>query len=306
MNRRRSAFTLIELLVVIAIIAILIGLLLPAVQKVREAAYRVKCGNNMKQLGIALMQHHDQRGFFPSSYGRGGYTNSTVSRTWAMSLLPFLEQDALYNLANNAATQTQAENRTVLAFLCAADPRSETVFKANVGGFSQDYGLTWYVAVSGTTFSAQDGIMYYGTKNVGGTTKYLSQHKIDDVQDGMSNTALLGERPPSPNGAYYPLYWGWWLYETNTDVSMAALNNAPVFTSSNGSGGTACPNPERFRPGNIMNYCDTNHFWSMHIGGAYFLFGDGAVRSITYNVKPSLVPAICTRAKGEVLDDPSF
>src|SRR5262249_36171860 len=154
-------------------------------------------------------------------------------------------------------------------------PRSDIFFGQNVGGFSADYGLTWYVAITGITFSDRKGIMYYKapatTKDVSGLTR------IEHITDGTTTTVIVEYPPPSPNGAYLPLYWCWWLYETDTDTSMSANDNSLVFSGSNGSGGTTCPSPDRFRQGNINNYCDTHHFWSTPFNGAQFAFVDGNV-----------------------------
>ncbi len=301
-NTRRG-FTLIELLVVIAIIAILIGLLLPAVQKVREAAARTKCSNNLKQIALALMQHHDNKNFFPSNIGNANYPNdaSFQNRTWMLSALPYLEQDAMHALATkNAASMVTAQERSMAIYACPSDPRSDIVFNQNVGGFSANYGLTWYVAITGTTFSSYDGVMYNRPPTTPKDTRGLT--KVDMISDGTSNTAIVGERPPSPNGAYFPLYWGWWLYETNQDTSMCATNSSLVFSSSLGNGGTSCPNPDRYRPGNINNYCDTNHFWAAHNVGGHFAFVDGSVRMIPYTTPASVVVAICTRNKAEAVN----
>src|SRR5437660_7925075 len=141
MSSRRSAFTLIELLVVMAIISILVGLLLPAVQKVREAADRLKCTNNLKQIGLALHNHHDSLGSFPASRNYpSAFTYSAHAR-----LLPFIEQDSIYKTINfsapyNDPSNAFASSAPVSIFQCPSDSQSRipagwagTNYRANEG-----------------------------------------------------------------------------------------------------------------------------------------------------------------------------
>src|SRR3954454_21844016 len=134
--RRRHGFTLIELLVVIAIIGVLVALLLPAVQMAREAARRTQCTNNLKQMGIAMHNHHDTEGTFPY-----GAFNSPQS-TWTFRVLPYLEQTAIFNALNMTKQWYQAENNTVVGmtislFLCPSDPGGNTTITTTVAGNTQ-------------------------------------------------------------------------------------------------------------------------------------------------------------------------
>ena len=125
-GRRDRAFTLIELLVVIAIIAILIALLVPAVQKVREAAARTSCANNLHQIGLGLHSHHDSRGSFPPGGMQTGANGTSCYTNWAIEILPYIEQGDLYKLYTQSALNESTGNRTVgqkrvKAYECASD-----------------------------------------------------------------------------------------------------------------------------------------------------------------------------------------
>jgi type II secretory pathway pseudopilin PulG len=137
---------LIELLVVIAIIAVLIALLMPAVQKVREAASRTTCTNNLKQIGLAMMNYHDQNGTFPMGHEtRGNTTTWTYYSNFFITILPYIEQDNLYKLYNNNVPNYDPLNKQVRetfvsTYTCPADPNAKKIFApettANTGGAS--------------------------------------------------------------------------------------------------------------------------------------------------------------------------
>ena len=233
-HSQRSAFTLIELLVVIAIIAVLIGLLLPAVQKVREAAARLTCQNNLKQIGIAVHNYHDAVGSFPAGnvYKAGANGVNDYIDTWAISILPYLEQTAVYALydpkvantvpANISPNMARLRESLVKVYVCPSDPREFTpVFPASrPGGGTNQYPAPRlmpgnYRAVSGATYGFQNlqtgsGDAYWDDQ---GQTSFLMgwnrgfrgpMHAVSElggtfvenlpgVADGTSNTLMVGE-----------------------------------------------------------------------------------------------------------------
>jgi len=191
-ERRHRAFTLVELLVAIAIIAVLIGLLLPAVQKVRAAAAGVSCKNQLKQLALAAHQYHDANEAFPPGHRGKPNADGLAFTGWPLSLLPHLEQQSLYTTGLAAFRQTPnfvfAPPHTPLAtyvpsFHCAADAYTNQTQIATKQFIPVT--LTNYFGVSGTRAAASDGVLY-GDSRV----------RMTDIPDGTSNTLLFGERPP--------------------------------------------------------------------------------------------------------------
>src|SRR5262245_26508017 len=201
MGKKRSAFTLIELLVVIAIIAILIGLLLPAVQKVRESAARMQCQNNLKQIGLAC--HNYESTFKCLPPGGATFVGSSPPAIIVI-VLPYVEQANLYKLwdftkdLNNSAENTAARSQQVPFLLCPSDP--STAVQNDVGPVStQPSGKNNYFGNIGTTADQRStdgsrvGIFNYQTRTVPGGITIRSRVRITGVSDGTSNTAMWAE-----------------------------------------------------------------------------------------------------------------
>jgi len=314
---RRVAFTLIELLVVIAIIAILIGLLLPAVQKVREAAARTTCQNKLKQFGLGMHNAHGTNDAFPA----GLVVNQTPPHTgpcpwqnggdlgarapWSVSVLPYMEQVNLFNqfdMNSNFAVDMQAssgstinlplQTRPNVAFQCPADPRSSGAMQTNyiacAGGGSPSPDVCPCVAKKDTT-----AIMYYN-----GAFYINSKTRLSDILDGTSNTYLMGETKYQvadrwPDGTDRREFWAsgayldpnWRFYE-NLCAAVEGINQP--FGRSDYLGST---------PRTGQHYTGRT-FGSFHPGGCNMLFADGSVHFMPNSTDLNLHRSLGTIADG--------
>jgi len=315
-RRGRGGFTLIELLVVIAVIGILVALLLPAVQAAREAARRMQCTNNLKQIGLALHNYHSSVGVFPPGYSSLWKTDSGDMGTaeddighgwgWASMILPQMEQSSVYNAVNFGLTMTYQANDTAQrmrfgSYLCPSDSTQQLIPVRDEANTS-----TVYTVASGNY------VAVYGTGEIGdapgaGNGMFFRNSRVSfaDLTDGSSQTLCVGER--SHNLSY--VTWtgraiGGWLHKTSTfegGTDQFSAEPEESFTMILGpiglEDGPRTPNhPE----------AHVEDYWSRHAGGVNFLFGDGSVRFIKNGIQPQVYRSLATRALGEVVSTDSY
>lgn len=304
---RRRGFTLIELLVVIAIIAILIGLLVPAVQKVREAAARMQCGNNLKQMGLAMHNYHDTTGKLPPSrYDPRG--------TWHIFILPYIEQDNFYrlwNITRRYDQQTDAARRTeVKIFFCpsrrspgklsvSGDTRDGASGSPHLPGALSDYAVCAGSPVNVNGQATQSDYWWSPTPdypNQPANGAFLIENDFNsgkgtrlfgfvDVLDGLSNTLFVGDK----------------------HVSVTRLGEGGLDSSAyNGDKGSAFRKAGPGAPLERILTSTSNRFGSTHTGVCQFVLGDGSVRALNVTIDTTTLGRLADKADGQVVNSSNF
>ncbi len=296
---RRHAFTLVELLVVIAIIAVLIGLLLPAVQAAREAARRMSCSNNLRQIGLASHNYHSTFKQFPRQ------ALPRLGHTWAAAILPYFERGAVqelydFNYRWNHPKNSEAINRKIETLLCPSSPKGDYLDQVQPGVWT---ATTDYVPHGNITREIIAGGFVKPRKNRTGLIN-KSVTRFRDVFDGLSNTLLLVECAGRPE------YWV--LGRFGPQINNNGCSNFNVTNGRSKGGGWADPvnmipmhgfteDGLRCVGPKVINATNNNEAYSFHIGGMQINLADGSARFITEQIDIELYASLITKSEGELI-----
>jgi prepilin-type N-terminal cleavage/methylation domain-containing protein/prepilin-type processing-associated H-X9-DG protein len=319
-RKKRFGFTLIELLVVIAIIAVLIGLLLPAVQKVREAASRLTCQNNLKQIGLGIHNFYDSQKYLPTSNRPPSNSTNSPRQGWFIFLLPYVEQGNLYTKYDfTFGWQTPVNLPVTSAPLklvqCPSAPNPPSRQDA-------DPSVTpWTPVVACGDYAALNGVdprlVSAGLADKAGLGFLPKNMKVTfaDVDDGLSNTIAVAEsagrpqlwrlgQPVSAPPTTYTNGGGW--SRPASDITLNGLTADGV--SSPGPCAINCANGEvtATYPDPYFGTNGNGDIYAFHSGGANCLFGDGSVHFIAQSVNIRVLAALVTRGGGEAVDSSSW
>jgi prepilin-type N-terminal cleavage/methylation domain-containing protein/prepilin-type processing-associated H-X9-DG protein len=320
-SHRRPGFTLIELLVVIAIIAVLIGFLLPAVQKVRESAARTQCRNNLHQQALACHAHHDALGVLPTAgrqdfYGARGPTATANAPdqwwNWRYQILPFIEQDNVFRLTSD----NQVRLATFSLFNCPSRRPPTVVGAVILTDYAGNGGTTWCPANETATWN---GTIVPSEVNNNGWIK-VNPVRVTGIKDGTSSTLLLGEKFVTIDQYATAAEWGdnnsWtngnsWIttrcaiHQPRQDSVETTATKEAAPPNANAPGINGRCGPWGLGPvGSGGGYYD---YWgSAHSGGFNVAMADGAVRMIRYDIPLSVLQALSNKADGIVVDESQY
>lgn len=309
--RTRRGFTLIELLVVIAIIAILVGLLLPAVQKVRAAAARAKCASNMRQVAIALHNYHDANGRFPHGtynyidstfFTPAPYNNTQDRRCWLHDILPYIEQAPMYakfeaHMKTGQSALAFPDQGTILpTMMCPSDPTSPKTqtFWGGIGTPTQGFSGNYVVCASSGYFNTGNAAT---SARLDGVIYALSTTKMVDIYDGTANTAFVSELILSPDRNGHDIR-GRYFNPAHSGVAFSTIYppNTMIADQFNWCQATAVPQaPCLWTGSNIFVLAR-----SFHATGVNVAMADGSVRFVNNSIHAAIYKALGSRAGSEV------
>jgi prepilin-type N-terminal cleavage/methylation domain-containing protein/prepilin-type processing-associated H-X9-DG protein len=311
-RRRRGGLTLIELLVVMTMLGVLLALLLPAVQKVRQASKREACAEKLMQIGLALYSYHDVNGSLPSGLDTtvpSDGINYYWYWSWMARILPYIGQEELWEQADDYA-RTASWNpwsgslpdeppgnpalRTPLeAWHCPADDRDLVAYVSGQGA---------NLLVAFTDYQGVSGLEIYGPSQESrneGLFFNKSHVRFADITNGLSNTLAVGERPPAGD-----LIYGWWFAGAGQNGGTSGSADVVLGIAEINLAYRDCPGYNdgtyhyQFGPGDLNNQCDDFHYWSLHRHGANFLLADGSAHFFKYTIDPAVLIAMAYRSGG--------
>jgi prepilin-type N-terminal cleavage/methylation domain-containing protein/prepilin-type processing-associated H-X9-DG protein len=280
-------FTLVELLVVITIIGILIALLLPAVQTAREAARKIQCANNFKQVGVALHNHHTAKGAFPvGAYDMHRVTPSAIKIwSWSTYILPYMDQQAVYDTFDfnqpdywTGDMNQRATGTLIASYMCASDPQSGERVWISGSTPSPQAGMSDMCGVMDSTYAYETGFWPRLFPEVDSIMGAVGTCKIDDIKDGTSCTLAVGEVTGQGQGTLVGDFW-----TADNLLSTKDGINGP-FTVPGGE----------YPTGGIGGLYLTG-FASYHPGGCNFVLADGSVAFLSQDIAQNILAALTTR-----------
>jgi prepilin-type N-terminal cleavage/methylation domain-containing protein/prepilin-type processing-associated H-X9-DG protein len=335
-ERPRNAFTLIELLVVIAIIGVLIGLLVPAVQKARDAAARVQCQNNLKQIGLGLHNYHDSYLTFPQNHRPPGALVGSVRERWFTHILPFIEENSLYSRYDETTNWDSPTNLPVTSTAiklaqCPSAPNPNRLDHNPAASSPLGWGtnnppivaVTDYAGVYGVhpAFSAATGITPqnpYGviTNNLGSDPFPV---KITDITDGTSNTILVAESAGRPylfnqggvqqglDLTQHGVNGGGWsrpaseIWIIGFADQAGTIPGGPYTVNAANGVDTGGVYPLTVPAGAALGTDGSGQIYGFHTGGANVVLADGSVRFLPSGISPAIIAALATRANNDLV-----
>jgi prepilin-type processing-associated H-X9-DG protein len=315
-DRPRSGFTLIELLIIVAILAVMVGLLLPAVQRVRDAAARAQCANNLKQIGLALHTFNDIRTFLPPGNELSGLGSIAPTKSnWAIQILPYLEQDALYQKYNDSVYNSDSDNRPVRetfvkVYTCPSDPKPHHLQQPSSGpGRFVNYMTSNYRAVAGRSEGQNFYEVINNPPNLAPSAKNLpydwrgpmhaylpalgfGHESLTSIPDGTTNTLMVGEYATSTADSRRTLWaYSYGSYSVGTAVpdgrTLIPDFNRCAYTL--GAGEQAC----------------SRGWGSFHAGSSVinFVFCDGSVRAVSTGIQVNMFANLGSIAGADPVPD---